>query len=396
MKTASITKRLEGLGGSKWELDTRARDLQAAGRDVILLTIGEPEDPTPPALVEVAVEAMRRGRTGYSYGQGEPGLCRALARRYCERTGRPISERQVLCFPGTQTALFSVMFGLAEAGDEVLVGDPMYLAYEGVVRAPGATLVPVPMRPENGFRMRAEDLEACVTPRSRAVLLTNPHNPTGVVLTRAEVRAIGEVARAHDLWIVSDEVYEDLILDGSPFYSPLADPDLADRTIVVASISKSHSAAGFRSGWAICPEPFAEALLPFSETMLFGNQPFIADMTEAAVSAPSPIAPAIADRFDRLAGALVAGLEGTVLQVHRPQAGMFALIDARATGLGGRDYALSLLDATGVAVLPGEGFGQMMAGWVRVSLTVPEADFLRAIGLIRSHALSLVPEPAAV
>lgn len=395
MKTASITERLRGLGGSKWELDYRARDLQAKGRDVILLTIGEPEDPTPPALVDVAVEAMRRGRTGYSDGQGEPGLCRALARRYAERTGQPISECQVLCFPGTQTALFSVMFGVAEAGDEVLVGDPMYLAYEGVVRAPGATLVPVPMRPENGFRMRAEDLEACVTPRSRAVLLTNPHNPTGVVMTRAEVQAIGEVARAHDLWIVSDEVYEDLILDGSPFHSPLADPDLADRTIVVASISKSHSAAGFRSGWAICPEPFAEALLPFSETMLFGNQPFIADMTEAAVSSPSPIAPAIAARFDRLAGALVKGLEGTVLGVHRPQAGMFALIDARAMGLSGRDYALSLLDATGVAVLPGEGFGQMMAGWVRVSLTVPEADFLRAVGLIRSHALSLVPEAAA-
>ncbi len=397
MKTASITRRLAGLGGSKWDLHIRARRMQAEGRTdgkaVILLTVGEPDDPTPEALVEVAVEAMRAGRTGYSNGRGEPGLCRALARRYSERRGRTITPDQVMCFPGTQTSLYAVMAGIAEEGDEVLVGDPMYATYEGVIRATGATLVPVPLRPEHGFRMQAEDLAARITPRSRVVLLNTPHNPTGAVLTRADVQAIGAVAKAHDLWIVSDEVYEDLILDGSAFASPLAEPDLAERSIAVASISKSHAAPGFRSGWAICPEPFAEALLPVAETMLFGNQPFIADMTEAAVSAPSPVAPAMAEGFRGRAERLAAALEGSVLRVHQPQAGMFALIDARAAGLSGRDYALSLLGAEGVAVMPGESFGAGLAGWVRVALTVGDAEFDRATARIAAHAATLAASP---
>ncbi|MDG4650063.1 pyridoxal phosphate-dependent aminotransferase [Roseibacterium sp. SDUM158017] len=387
MKYAEVLDRVADLGGAKWEVHFRARALAAAGRDIIELTIGEPDTPTPPHLAEIAIDAMRRGRTRYSNGSGEAGLRAALARRYGARSGRDIDPAQVLCFPGTQTALYAVMAGIVDAGSEVLVGDPMYATYEGIVRAAGGHVVPVPMDAGDGFRLKAEDVAARVTPATRAILLNSPHNPTGAILSRADIAAIGEVARAHDLWIVSDEVYEDLVFDGQGFASPLSLPGLADRVIVASSISKSHAAPGFRSGWIVAPAEFARRLLPLSETMLFGNQPFIADMTEAAVSAPSDVAAGMARRYAARAAHLKTTLEAAGrLAVHPPQAGMFAMVDISATGLASTPYALDLLEEAGVAVMPGSAFGSALDGWVRVSLTVDDARFDEAAARMAAHA----------
>lgn len=390
MRHAAILDRLAGLGGAKWEIHYRARALAAQGRDVIELTIGEPDVPAPISLTEVAVAALRAGRTGYSDGRGEPGLRRALAERYSRSAGRTITDQQILCFPGTQTALFTVLLGIGEAGTEVLVGDPMYATYEGVIRSGGAVPVPVPLHPERGFRMDAADLAARVTPRSRAILLNSPHNPTGAILRPEDLRAIGEVARAHDLWILSDEVYEDLVFDGAEFQSPLALPDLADRVVVASSISKSHAMPGLRSGWLVAPADFAARLLPLSETMLFGNQPFIADMTEAAVRAPSPVAPGMRYRFAARARLLKERLEADgPLRVHAPEAGMFALIDVRGTGMDGATFAIDLIDRAGVAVMPGSSFGTSLDDWVRVALTVSDDRFAEACNRIAAHARTL-------
>ncbi len=394
MKTTSVTERLAGLGGAKWGVHLKARDLIKAGADIVEMTIGEPDVPVPAALVEATVTSLRAQRTGYSNGRGEAGLLDALAARYSASRGRPFGPENFLCFPGTQTALFAVMSGIAEAGDEVLVGDPMYATYEGVVRASGADIVPVPLRPEHGFRMQAEDIAARITPRSRAILLTTPHNPTGAILTTTEIAEIGQLAMAHDLWIISDEVYEELIFDEAEFASPLADPKLADRVIGVSSISKSHAAPGFRSGWCVGPAAFCEALLPYSETMLFGNQPFIADMTEKAIRDGSEVAPGMAARFSGRATLLADRLEAeTDLMVHRPEAGMFALINVSATGFDGEAYAWDLLQA-GVAVMPGSAFGDGLKDWVRVALTISDADFATAVSRIIDHANSKSREVA--
>jgi arginine:pyruvate transaminase len=286
------------------------------------------------------------------------------------------------------------MAAVAEAGDEVLVGDPMYATYEGVIRATGAGMVPLPLDPARGFRMAATDIAARVTPRSRAILLTTPHNPTGAVLSAEDIAAIGKVARAHDLWIIADEVYEEMVFDGVRFASPLADPGLADRTIAVSSISKSHAAPGFRSGWCVGPEAFTEALLPLSEVMLFGNQPFLADMTEAAIRDGSPVAAGMRARFAARAGRLATRLQAdTPLRVHRPEAGMFALVDVTATGMDGDAYAQDLLDAEGVAVMPGASFGATLAPWVRVALTVGDAAFDEALRRIAAHAAARCNQP---
>jgi arginine:pyruvate transaminase len=376
MHFPAVTARLAGLGGAKWQVHERATERLRAGDDIIRLTIGEPDTPAPETLIADAAAALRAGRTTYSNGRGEAGLRAALAEQYSARRGRPFTPAQVICLPGTQTALYAVMAALVEAGDEVLVGDPMYATYEGVIRATGAAMVPVPLRPERGFRMDARDLAARITPHSRAILLNTPHNPTGALLSAADIAEIGAVARAHDLWIVVDEVYEELVFEGAAFASPLADPALADRVIAVSSISKSFAAPGFRSGWCIGPQPFIEALLPLAEVMLFGNQPFIADATEAAIRRGSEVAAGMRARFAARAARLAQVLEaGGGLRVHRPQAGMFAMVDVSATGMDGETYAHDLLRRCGVAVMPGAAFGETLRGWVRVALTVDDAAF---------------------
>ena len=390
MRYAEITDRLAELGGAKWAVHARARELAALGRDIIELTIGEPDVPTPAALIDTAVAAMTAGRTGYSNGRGEPALTQALAARYTVRRGRRISADQVMCFPGTQTALFAVLTALAGGGDEVLVGDPMYATYAGLIAASGATMVPVPLRAEHGFRMQAADVAARVTQRSRVLFLNTPHNPTGAVLARADLAALAQIAVARDLWILCDEVYEDMVFDGTHFASPLDDPAVAERVIVASSISKSHAAPGFRSGWCIGPAEFCTALLPLSETILFGSQPFIADMTAAAVAAPSPVAAGMAVRFKRRAGLISDLLGGKAgLRVNAPAAGMFALVDISATGLSGEAFAHGLLDAQDVAVMPGESFGEALAGWLRLSLTQEDDRIAEACARILIHARNL-------
>lgn len=378
MKYAAITDRLSTLGGAKWDVHLRARAMAAAGLPILPLSIGEPDVPPPPELLNRAQSAMMAGRYTYSNGRGEPALLAALAARYSRRTGRAITPSQIVCLPGTQTALYATLQALVGPGDEVLIGDPMYATYEGVVAAAGAVVVPVPLHPVHGFHMQAEDLAARITPRSRLVLVNSPHNPTGAILTRAQVQAIGAVAREHDLWILSDEVYEELVFDGETFASPLDEADLADRVVAVSSISKSHAAPGFRSGWCVGSEEFTERLLPVAETMLFGNQPFIADMTALAVSAPSQVARVMAGRFEKRARLIHRMLDGTHLRVHQPAAGMFTVVDVRATGLSGVAFANRLLDEEHVAVMPGESFGDVLAGWLRVSLTRPDAEIAEA------------------
>lgn len=391
MRVASILDRVAGLGSDKWRVHFQARQRIARGEPVILLTIGEPDQPTPPDLIDATVRALRDGRTGYSNGRGEPAALHALAAKYSARSGRSIGTDQFIWVPGTQSALYLLLTGLVQAGDDVLLADPCYATYHGLVRATGARIVPVPLRPDRGFRLDAADLARAVTPATRLVFLNTPHNPTGAVLTREDIRAIGEVAKAHDLWILSDEVYESLVFadaGGAEFASPFDEADLAERTVVAASLSKSHAAPGFRAGWCAGPAGFIARLLPLAESMLFGAQPFIEDMAAQALSQPHPITAQMRDTFARRAARVADTLGGVPgLVVHRPQAGMFVMLSVDGLGLDGEAFADRLLAEAGVAVMPGAAFGQAAAGMVRMSLTVP--DDALAEGCARLKALAL-------
>ena len=377
MRYAAITERLRTLGGDKWAVHNAARARRDAGEDIIELTIGEPDISPAPELIEHCVASLRAGRTQYSNGRGEPGLVDALVEAYRPRHPQ-IGAENVLCFPGTQTALFAVMLGLVGPGEGVLIGDPYYATYEGVVSAAGGHVQAVPLHMDRDFVLQPADLRAAITPDSRVLLLNTPHNPTGAVIDRATLEKLGRICAEHDLWIVCDEVYAELIFEGS-FTSPLEIESLRERVVVVSSVSKSHAATGFRSGWAIGPAEFCAALLPISETMLFGNQPFIADMTEAALRGDFDTSARMREAFGRRARMLCARLNAVPgLSVQMPRGGMFLMLDVAGTGLNGETFAWRLLDEQGVAVMPGSAFGGNGDGLVRVALTVPDAELEEA------------------
>ncbi len=194
MKITNAIERLEALGGDKWAVYKMARQMMADGHDVIEMAIGEPDVPTPEYLIDAAMAALRSGRTGYASSAGENNLRHALAERYTRQADREILPEQVLCFPGTQTALYAVISAVAASGDEVVLGGPMYATYASVMASTGAKMVPVPLQAENGFRIQAADIEDRITPGTTLIFLNTPHNPTGAVLTEQDIADIGAVA----------------------------------------------------------------------------------------------------------------------------------------------------------------------------------------------------------
>lgn len=330
---------------------------------------------------------MRRGRTHYSNGRGEVGLLDALVEKY-KPVWPDVTPENILCFPGTQTALYTVMTALVDAGQGVLVGDPYYATYAGVIRASGAELQSVPLSIDHGFIMQPGDLRAAITRDSRVLLLNTPHNPSGALLDRATLVELGKIAIEHDLWIVCDEVYEDLVFEGT-FASPLEIEELRDRTIVTSSISKTFAATGFRSGWAVGPEELCTKVLPISETILFGNQPFIADATEVALRGNFDTAARMCKSYAARVDMIETELAGCdVLKPGKVSGGMFAMIDVGATGMNGEEFAWGLLDDQNVAVMPGASFGENAKNLIRVALTVPDEELREAIKRIRAFAVS--------
>lgn len=395
MRYAGITDRLAQLGGEKWAIHNEGRKRQAAGQSIIELTIGEPDIPVDPKLIEVTYEAMKRGRTHYSNGRGETGLLDALVDKY-KPLWPEITPANILAFPGTQTALYAAITALVDAGEGVLMGDPYYATYAGVVRAPGAVIEGVPLKIEHGFVMQPDDLRAAITPKSRVLVLNSPHNPTGALIDKQTLIELGRIAIEHDLWIVSDEVYEDLIFGDEPFASPLEIPELRERTVVVSSISKTFAATGFRSGWAVGPEEFCTKLLPISETILFGNQPFIADMTEAALRGTFDTAERMAKSYAARVEMITRELEACpTVQAGKVSGGMFIMLDVKDTGLDAEEFVWGLLDQQSVAIMPGTSFGENARTLIRVGLTVPDEELREAMRRICRYAASLQDARAA-
>ena len=390
MKLAPITQRLAGLGSDKWAVHIEGKRRAAHGEDLIFLSIGEPDAPPPTAIMDVANTQMRSGRYKYASSRGEAPLLKSLSAQYTKSTGRPISTQQFIFLPGTQTALFVALQATVELGDEVLMADPYYATYEGVIAAAGGVPVPVGVDPDHGFHLKASDLEKAITPKTRALLLNTPSNPTGAVLTRETIRQIGEVCERHDLWIVSDEVYATMTYGNTVFASPFDEKRLEKRTIVVSSLSKSHAMPGFRCGWLAASEEFCEAALPLTETMLFGSQAFLEDAAAFALGNHFPEVDAMKRSYEARARALVAGLKGAKhISARMPEGGMFVMVDVRKTGLSGEDFARRLLAQENVVTMPGESFGAGGAGHVRVALTVDETQITEACKRMKRLASSL-------
>lgn len=390
MKFAPISDRLTGLGAAKWAVHVEGLRRASLGESVILLSIGEPDLPPPASVIDKAASSMRSGRTRYAAGQGEPETLLAIADHLTRRSGFRVTPEQVLFTAGTQNGLCTALLTLVQAGDEVLVPDPYYATYEGLVAASGATFVPVPTLPEDNFHVTAQAIENAITTRTKVLLLNTPSNPTGAVLSVSEIDAIGEVCERHDLWIICDEVYADMTYD-APFCSPFDRPHLRDRTLAVSSISKSHALPGFRAGWVASHPDVTPRLILVAEAMLFGSQPFIEDALAVALNEKHPEVERLRVAFRERAETLIKSFEGSkAITARMPEGGMFVMLDVRKTKLTGEQFAWQLLKEKNVSVMPGESFGNGGAGHIRIALTVDSVILRDACERIRSLAEKLV------
>jgi len=349
-----------------------------AGHDVIFLTVGDPDQTAPAAVLDATIAALRQGRTGYTPMIGYPQVREAVAARMQRRTGRLCTADNVVLTPGTQGGLFCALSCLAGPGDEVILPEPIYGPYAGVIGASGARMINVPLRPENGFHPDLDALANAITPRTRVIWINSPHNPTGAVFTVDEVAGIARLCRERDLWLVSDEVYEDLAF-ARPHVSAWSLPDMAERTIVASSLSKSHAMAGFRFGWVIGPPALSRHLFDFLLCMYFGGPAFIQDGGLAALVNELPEVGAQRETYRRRALLLTGILEDAPnCRAIPPEGGMFVLFDVRGSGLGAEEFARELLLSEDVALVPCDGFGPSGAGHLRIALTAPEPRLAEA------------------
>jgi arginine:pyruvate transaminase len=368
MRFSSLTERIGGEGSRAWEIHNRAMTRVRRGEDVILLSIGDPDFDTPPSIVDSCVASLHAGNTHYTAISGEPALRAAIARQHAAVTGTPCTPDQVVVFHGAQNALYSAAICLLDRGDDVIVPEPMYVTYEAVVGASGARMVSVPCPREANFHLDLDALAVAVTPQTRAILLNTPNNPTGTVLTVEELVAVADLCRRHDLWLISDEVYATLTFERAHI-SPGALPGMAERTVTVNSLSKSHAMTGWRIGWTVSPPELTPHLGNLALCMHYGCPGFIQDAAAAGLdNEPAEIAALKAELrarrdlvCDRLDG--VAGLERL-----KPEAGMFVMLDVRATGLAAFDFASGLLESQAVSLLPADAFGQSARGHLRIGL----------------------------
>ncbi len=382
VRLSPLAARIGGAGAEAWEIHTQAVRRQAAGDDVIALTIGDPDFDTPPAIVEAAVAELRAGNTHYTDVAGIAPLREAVARYQSRLSDRDIDPDQVAVLLGAQNALFSAALCLFGAGDEVIVPEPAYVTYEAVIGASGATIVWVPLSAARDFHIDPADVAAAITERTRGILLNFPHNPTGALLPDAAAREIADLCRAHDLWLISDEVYSSLIFEGR-HSNPCALPGMAERSVIVNSVSKSHAMTGWRLGWTVAPAPVTEALGKLALCMSFGNPSFTQSALAAWLERDLPELAEMKQAYRRrrdLVFQRLAGVPG--LGPHNPEAGMFMMVDVRGTGLGAKDFAWRLLEAKGVSVLPNDPFGPSAAGHVRISIALDEAKLGEACGRI--------------
>lgn len=381
-RVSDLARRLEG-GPRATELHDEARRRRASGGDIILLTVGDTDVPAPAAACAAATAAIARGRANYPDKTGDPALRSALAALHAGATGLPCDPSQVLVSAGAQQAAFHALLALVGPGDEVLLLDPCYPAHDVAIRACGAVPVRVPLRAQDGFRLTRAAVRSALTPRTRAFLFNTPHNPTGRVFDPAETAVVADACRDSDLWLLSDEVYSGLRY-GKPFLPPASLPGLAARTVTVGSLSKSHAMTGWRVGYAVAPSEVAPHLARISACASLGVAPFVQDAALAALaSGAEHVELAMAQRRAR-AASLLAGVPG--LRAPAPESGPFLFLDVRGTGLTGTEFCWGLLDATGVAMTPGEAFGDGGFGHARMCLAVGDVQLDEACHRIAAHA----------
>jgi aspartate/methionine/tyrosine aminotransferase len=374
-----------------FEATARARALEAQGRSIVYLQIGEPDFDTPVNVREAAKRALDAGATHYAPFAGIPELRMAIAEDAEARKGFPVDPSQVFVTVGGKGVMVYAILGLIDPGDEVIVPDPGYPIYESLTRFVGATPVPIPIRQEHDFRLDVDELASLVTPRTRMLVVNSPANPTGGVLTRGDIERIAELALRHDLVVLADEIYARILYDGAEHVSIASLPGMADRTIVLDGFSKTFAMTGWRLGYAIVPPAL---VAPFGTLIIntISCAPTFAQVGAVeALRGPQDAVDAMVAEFRARRDLVVDGLNAIPgVSCLRPQGAFYVFPDISATGLSGAELADRLLHEAGVCVLAGTAFGHLGTGHVRISYANSRENLVEALGRIRSVVEPLV------
>src|SRR5579883_1270050 len=376
MKYSELVERVAGEGADAWNTHYAATQAKERGEDVVILSIGDPEIETPAPVVERAIERLRGGDTHYTPIAGREALREAIARRHRERTGAETEAANVLFCSGAQNALFCASMCLAGPGDEVIAFEPLYPTYPATLQVSGARMVRVRAPAERGFRIDLAALEAAVTPRTRAIFFATPNNPSGVIVNEEEMMVIGDIARRHSLWVVTDEVYAGLAPRGRV---PSLAARLPEQSVTVASLSKTHAMPGWRAGWIIAPKPLIQHVESLALAMLYGLPGFVQEAALTAVGMAAKAEQQTRDFCARRRDFVLAALAGVPqIRCLAPEAGMFMLIDVRGCGLSGHEFMSELYREERVSILDGGAFGRDTADFVRLCFATDEATLREA------------------
>ncbi|MEZ8014865.1 MAG: pyridoxal phosphate-dependent aminotransferase [Ascidiaceihabitans sp.] len=387
-----LSQRISGLlgdGSDGWEVFLKAREMIKDGIDVVELTIGEHDIRTATPILQDMHKAAMGGHTGYAAVPGTDALRQTVAKRVQERTGVPTGPENVLITPGGQAALFAAHMVACDAGDTALYLDPFYATYPGTLRGVGAIPKAIQTRVEDAFQPRAGDIDACAA-GAKSLQINTPNNPTGTVYSRETLEGIADVCKAHDLWLISDEVYDTQVWDGEHI-SPRALPNMAQRTLVVGSMSKSHAMTGSRCGWVVGPAEVIESLINLATHTTYGVAGFIQDASDFALNQGPAFEEDIAAPFRRrrALGQKILEHQSSVGLIPA-QGAMYMMLDIRATGMSGEAFAYALLEAHHIAVMPGESFGAAAAGHIRVAMTIEDGAFVQALETLCEFADTLI------
>ncbi len=363
------------------------RQLSATGRQLVSLMRGQPDSPTPAHIVDAACKALRDGRTGYADNQGEPTLRQAVANKLQRDNGLtydPASE--ILITDGATGGLSTALAALLHPGDEVLLPEPIYDAYHSPIRLWGGVPVSVPARLQGGrFTLERQCFEAKITPRSRLLLLNTPWNPVGTVLGQEELTGLMALAAAHDLFVVSDEIYEALIYDGCQHLSPAGlSEDARQRTVLVNSLSKTYAMTGWRVGYCAAPAALIGSMLLVWQQSSRGPATFVQDAAAAALNADQKCVRLLAAEYQQRRDRVLAGLRGLPgVTPLVPEGGLFVMVDVRQLGRPSDEVRRFLLQDAGVVVIHGAAYGAAGEGTLRVSFAAGGETLERGLDRLR-------------
>ena len=388
MRLSNTITTITGGGSDGWDLFIKARKMISEGHDITELTIGEHDIKTDTRILDAMHTAALGGATGYAMVPGIDDLRNAVATRLAARTGVPTTLDNVLITAGGQAALFAAFRAALDEGDTALYINPYYATYPGTIRSVGGVPKAVTAEADNGFLPTFEALDAAAA-GAKALLINSPNNPTGAVYGRDTLEAIAAVAIKHDLIVISDEVYDTQVWEGEHI-SIRSLEGMNERTFVVGSMSKSHAMTGSRVGWLVGPDEAMSHVLNLLTNTNYGVAGFTQRAALFALGLGEAFEDEIGAPFQRRRALAQKALEGqNAIRLSQPSGAMYLMLDIRATGLSGDDFADKLLMERHIAVMPGESFGDAAAGHVRIAMTIPDAPFEAAIKEIAAFAANL-------